>query len=711
MRLRIRAKFIGILIIAAVLPVVLALVAAQSLGYRYYRGSQGERFETMAHFLANNLSLAINRQLEDLDEWVALSDIHETMRNINPPDGPKVPRDPDDRRIWMEEHWAEMRADEPPLRGLLRNPLSKRLRDFRLINPLFAEILVTNARGDLLGMTGKTSDYRQEDEEWWQRTMALPIRNAHVTGIQFDESAGVYSIDVSYPIYDPAAPEGKPIGVIKGVIDATPLLASLDAVDPEDQSIRQLVLGTGEIVARLSGTRVKPMENSIAPRAIGVIARRESGWLISELEPDEKQLVGFAALHLVNTPLQAGQPGMQPMYVLVYYPVKEALAPIRQQMYIVASIGGLLVLGFACAGYVVAGRKIIDPVEHLRLAVRSVASSVRRGQTKATEARQALAMKQLRQVKTGDEFEALATDFAFMAEKVSGYQKELEQEIASKTAEIHRDLEMAREFQEALMPRSYPEIPSEPDKASLSLVFHHIYRPASSVGGDFFDILKLSDTRAGVFIADVMGHGARSALVTAILRTMLQDFSAETSDPAQFMGLINRHFHQMVAQSNELIFVSAFYMVIDTQAGQVSYASAGHPPPFFADRARGRVDPLIKDLHGNPALGLLPDSQYEKWTKQVIAGDLFMLFTDGLPEAADATGEEFGEERARQAVMEAMGGSPQDINERVMEELNSFIGQLPLPDDVCLLTIEIAPSRRGTRERPQQRKVKVLAAE
>jgi len=82
--------------------------------------------------------------------------------------------------------------------------------------------------------------------------------------------------------------------------------------------------------------------------------------------------------------------------------------------------------------------------------------------------------------------------------------------------------------------------------------------------GDFFDVMKLSDHRAGIFIADVMGHGARSALVTAILRTLLQDLAAKASDPAQFLSLLNRHFHSIIEQSNQFIFVSAFYLLIDT---------------------------------------------------------------------------------------------------------------------------------------------------
>ncbi len=702
MRLRIRAKFIGILIIAAVLPVVLALITAQLLGYRYYRGAQGERFETMARYLANNLSLAINKQLEDLDEWVALSDLHVLVRAVKPLSGKGIPTEPDARAAWLEEHWNAFPASEPPLRTLLENPISQRLIAFRMVNPMFAEIFVTDSRGEIVGTTAKTSDYLQADEKWWQQAAALPLRNAYVEGLEFDASAGVYSIVVAYPIYDLSEPAGRPIGVIKGVIDATPRLSSLATADPSDEAVRQVVLGSGEILVRLSGEKVQPLARQITTAAAATIVRRRSGWLIADLGETSQDLIGFSALTLLNTVPEPDASVRHALFVLVSLPVREALAPVRQQMYIVGTIGGLLVLAFACAGYFVAGRKIIDPIEHLRTAVRSVALSVRRDPSPMTGTRQDNALAKLQKVKTGDELEALAKDFAFMAEKVSGYHQELEREIDLKTAELLRDLEMAREFQEALMPRTYPAIPANPADAPLALAFHHIYRPASSVGGDFFDILPLSGTKAGIFIADVMGHGTRSALVTAILRTMLQDLSAQTDDPAEFLALINNHFHQIASQSRELIFVSAFYMVIDTAAGQASFASAGHPAPFLADRERRRVDPLIENLRGNPALGLLPHSTYQKWTKQVMAGDVFVLFTDGLPEATNESGEEFGEERVRQTVIREMGHDPETIDRALLAEVNRFIGVLPLPDDICLLTIEVTPSQREARPRPHQ---------
>src|SRR5206468_11145716 len=126
--------------------------------------------------------------------------------------------------------------------------------------------------------------------------------------------------------------------------------------------------------------------------------------------------------------------------------------------------------------------------------------------------------------------------------------------LSLKTGEIQRDLQIAREFQEALLPRSYPDVPAEGVHGALTLGFYHVYEPAASVCGDFFDVFKVSEGRAGVFIADVMGHGARSALVTAILRTLLQDLAEHGDDPARLLEEVNHHFFGILHGTGQFLF-------------------------------------------------------------------------------------------------------------------------------------------------------------
>jgi serine phosphatase RsbU (regulator of sigma subunit) len=276
-----------------------------------------------------------------------------------------------------------------------------------------------------------------------------------------------------------------------------------------------------------------------------------------------------------------------------------------------------------------------------------------------------------------------------MAARLLSYHAVLEQDIAAKTAEIHRDLEVAREFQEALMPRTYPEIRSNGEAGGLRLSFHHIYKPTSSVGGDFFDVLKLSDHRAGIFIADVMGHGARSALVTAILRTLLQDLTKDAEDPALLLAQLNRQFTGIVMQSSQFLFASACYLVIDMKRRIVTYASAGHPAPLIADRRNRTVSSMIERLKDNPVLGLSLDSAYTRFTRFINEGDLFLLFTDGVFETLSPDGEEFGHDRLNRLVEQNLGQDVASLVETVIKNIDSFRGDMALMDDICLVGCEI----------------------
>src|SRR5439155_14714772 len=108
-------------------------------------------------------------------------------------------------------------------------------------------------KGQLLGCTEKTSDFYQADEEWWQKAFALPAGRANIEGLNFDERAQGHSIDVAIPIWRQGR-EGVPVGVLKGVLNATQVFASLEPVVTADQSARQIVLADGRILANLYGS-------------------------------------------------------------------------------------------------------------------------------------------------------------------------------------------------------------------------------------------------------------------------------------------------------------------------------------------------------------------------------------------------------------------------------------------------------------------------
>jgi sigma-B regulation protein RsbU (phosphoserine phosphatase) len=291
-------------------------------------------------------------------------------------------------------------------------------------------------------------------------------------------------------------------------------------------------------------------------------------------------------------------------------------------------------------------------------------------------------------IKTGDEMEAFAQDFSAMSGKLLRYQEDLKTELAAKTAEIQRDLEMARDFQQAFLPRDYPRVPTHVDEGRFALNFHHIYRAAMSVSGDFFDVIKLNDCCAGVLIADVMGHGTRSALVTAILRTLLHGLAKAGEDPGMFLSLLNHHFHDTMKRTDQVIFVSACFVVFDTREATVRCASAGHPSPLMANRHTAQVEPIYQNLKKNPALGLLPEASYQVFCRELREHDVYLLFTDGVEEAMNEKDEYYGIERLQRAMADNLKLDIGDLTEAIVDDILKFSGSLPLADDLCLVAAE-----------------------
>src|SRR5690606_31152504 len=142
-------------------------------------------------------------------------------------------------------------------------------------------------------------------------------------------------------------------------------------------------------------------------------------------------------------------------------------------------------------------------------------------------------------------------------------------------------------------------------------------------GGDFFNVLQLSDSKAGLFICDVMCHGVRSALVTAMVRAMVEELKSVASDPGQLLTRINRDLRTILQQTGTPLFTTAFYIIADLENRQFLYANAGHPKPFLIHKENDRVESLKNaDGKSRPALGLFQESVYPTTTIPMHPGDL-----------------------------------------------------------------------------------------
>jgi sigma-B regulation protein RsbU (phosphoserine phosphatase) len=266
------------------------------------------------------------------------------------------------------------------------------------------------------------------------------------------------------------------------------------------------------------------------------------------------------------------------------------------------------------------------------------------------------------------------------------------QEIAAKNRALEEDLLMAREVQLAMQPQAHSPLSS----AGLTLRLAHRYRPSGSVGGDFFDVLRISDHAAGIFICDVMGHGVRSALITAMIRAMLEELRPKAADPGILLTHLNRDLTRILRQAHGLIFVTAAYAVIHLGFGRLRYAQAGHPTPLRWNARTRKVRPVAcaGDASG-PALGLIDDAEYTTVDEAFSEGDRLALFTDGLFEAADGQGAEFGPDRLIEAFERHADLDLGDGLDAVLADVARFSGDR-FGDDVCLVGAELNPSSAGS---------------
>ena len=200
----------------------------------------------------------------------------------------------------------------------------------------------------------------------------------------------------------------------------------------------------------------------------------------------------------------------------------------------------------------------------------------------------------------------------------------------TRTQQQEQELDKAREIQEGLLPKEIPQV--------RGLEVAGTWQPARVVGGDYFDVLKFSESKIGVCIGDVVGKGISAALLMANLQASFRAFASQAVSPGILVGKLNEVLSNNIAPDK---FVTFCYCLIDTRDNRFTYASAGHCPPILFHKS-GEAVPLKE---GGTPLGIFPDRKYEDAGLQIESGDRLVLYTDGLTEAMNSDEQEFGEQR------------------------------------------------------------------
>lgn len=270
-------------------------------------------------------------------------------------------------------------------------------------------------------------------------------------------------------------------------------------------------------------------------------------------------------------------------------------------------------------------------------------------------------------------------------------QKRLADQVAAFHRQREEDLAMARQLQQSLLPAAFPRFPAAAPPEQSALRFEFRFRPAAELAGDFFTVLPLSDQAAGVFICDVMGHGIRSALVTAMLRALVDELAPRLREPGDFLVELNRRLNAMLRPVDAPLFATAFYLVADSATGEARYANAGHPRPLHLRPAAGELRRLRVRPRSGPALGLAANAEYTTTTCALEPGDQVVLFTDGLFEVLSTGGEEdFGQARLEAVATAHLGQPASAVLDALLAAVQAFSGGAGFADDVCLLSLEVA---------------------
>ena len=237
---------------------------------------------------------------------------------------------------------------------------------------------------------------------------------------------------------------------------------------------------------------------------------------------------------------------------------------------------------------------------------------------------------------------------------------------------LQNELDVASKMQQSILPTRFPTAPEYQ-------VFGHM-DPARNVGGDFFDVLPFDDGRIGLAVADVSDKGVPAALFMMSSRTILKSTARNDDAPGSVLHEVNN----LLCEDNETaMFVTLLYAVYDPASDVLTYANGGHNTPLIV-HADGSS--TLLPLTGGIALGVASDLPYRQSTVTLVPGDTAVLYTDGVTEAMNGAGEEFGVERLQDIFAAAPPKDSQEAAMAVFEAVRVFAGDTPQSDDITCLT-------------------------
>lgn len=240
---------------------------------------------------------------------------------------------------------------------------------------------------------------------------------------------------------------------------------------------------------------------------------------------------------------------------------------------------------------------------------------------------------------------------------------------------LESELQLSQRVQRALLPQQLPSIPGL-ELAAFS-------RPSEIIGGDYFDFFRFKDETHGIVIADVSGHGVSAGMLMSGLQTALRTMAPETNSLVEIIERINRFY---IHNINITTFVTIFLARFDPDTHELEYVNAGHNPPDLVRAADGEISWLMPTA---AAVGLMEHYHPETRSVTLSRGDVLLLYTDGLSEAANSTGEQFGDERLGALIQANVSLPANEMVQLARQTMNDFTQNLPLQDDVTIVALKV----------------------
>jgi len=256
--------------------------------------------------------------------------------------------------------------------------------------------------------------------------------------------------------------------------------------------------------------------------------------------------------------------------------------------------------------------------------------------------------------------------------------------------ELEMQLELARRVQRDLLPPA--------DHRPSGVEFAADCLPAAHVGGDFYDVLDLGPNHVSFVLGDVSGHGMSAALLMGLIHGAVSTGTWDGPPEAQELAMLRLN-RLLLEKTSQEKFATLFWCACDFNTHQLWYINAGHVPPLLVRRSAGHVPKIERLEQGGPVLGLLASATYQETRVSISDGDLLIIVSDGVLEATNAAGEDFGEAGVLATLRDNVSRSAHDVRDAILERVHAF-STGPRRDDQTLLVVNLAAHAQAVDETP-----------